>query len=74
MDKGSAAIVVKGDLLDIMTNRSKSFLVKSANEPKVMGNSSFILGTKITIILEMSKHTKNPNNVIKYTDISSFGK
>ena len=42
VDKGSAAIVVKGDLLDIMTNRSKSFLVKSANEPKVMGNSSFI--------------------------------
>jgi hypothetical protein len=42
VDKGSAAIVVKGDLLDTMTNRSKSSLVKSANEPKVMGKSSFI--------------------------------
>jgi hypothetical protein len=41
VDKGSAAIVVKGDLLDTMTNRSKSSLVKTANEPKVMGNSSF---------------------------------
>ncbi len=42
VDKGGAATVVKGDLLDTMTNRSKSSLVKSANEPKVMGKSSFI--------------------------------